>query len=94
MGLFKEFVLREWKSEVIATYLTRSGKIAFEVKKDIFSSDKVGYSYMGKHGAGSVSNLKDIVSDIKTTMASRKGIYFSSGIDITKEENLKQVIGN
>lgn len=90
MGLFKEFYLSEWKSEVIATYLTRSGKVAFEVKKDVFSSGKIGYSYMGKHGAGSGGSLKNIANSIKTTMQSRKGIYFSSGIDITKEENLKQ----
>lgn len=71
------------KIETIAVYHTRSGLVAFEVKRYTKGDGSHGYSYTGKHGAG-CGKLEDIANDIRTTMATRKGIKFISGTDITQ----------
>lgn len=71
------------KTEIIAIYHTRTGIVAFEVKRHVSASgDVTCYSYSGKHGAG-CGKLEDIAKAIRCTMQSRKGIKFVCGNDIT-----------
>jgi high-affinity nickel permease len=70
------------KTEIIAIYHTRTGIVAFEVKRHLLASGLVSYSYSGKHGAG-CGKLEDIAKAIRCTMQSRKGIKLVCGNDIT-----------
>lgn len=68
--------------KIIATYLTKTGIVAFQVSSYEKRDGSLGYSYTGKHGAG-CGDLQQIINSIKTCMATRKGIRFDSGVDIT-----------
>ncbi len=67
------------KTETIAVYHTRSGLVAFEVKRFTSAQGRVSYSYMGKHGAGSGTDLDHIKCMIALTMETKRGIKLVSG---------------
>lgn len=62
------------QTTIIAKFLTRSGLVAFEVKRHDYQSGRVGYSYDGKHGAGSGMPLADVKHSIDTSLRTRRGI--------------------
>lgn len=67
-------------TKTISTYRTKKGLVAFEVKETVVNG-RTTYSYEGKHGAG-CGQLKDIVSIIKLSMTTRRGISHASGLPL------------
>lgn len=70
------------KREVIATYHTRTGKVALEIRRLTNHQGRATYSYMGKHGAGSGHPLSHVQSTVRLMLRSHRGIRLVSGIDI------------
>jgi hypothetical protein len=68
-------------SETIAIYSTRSGKEAMRIDKTICNRG-VFYSYIGKYGAGSVSDYKDVQKTVATMKCYHKGVTLTQGSEI------------
>lgn len=66
-------------TETLAIYHTRTGQVAFEVKRFTSPSGRVSYSYTGKHGAGSGGDLQHIKDVIAMTIRSKPGVHLVSG---------------
>jgi hypothetical protein len=66
---------------VIATYLTRSGKTAYAIKRRECLG-RVTYDYNGAYGAGSGHSLETMQRFHRITMQSKRGMKLGSGADI------------
>lgn len=68
------------KETCISLYLTRSGKVAFQVIKWFNHKGEDRYRYNGKHGTG-CGSLQDIAKTILSTLQSKPSIKHAEGID-------------
>lgn len=68
------------KSERISLYLTRTGKVAFEIFKTTNSKGVASYRYSGKEGAG-CGTLKSVADSIRFTLNAKRSIKLAEGID-------------
>jgi hypothetical protein len=69
------------KSERVSLYLTRSGKVAFEIIRTLNGKGEYSYRYHGKHGAG-CGSLKCVVDRIGFVLQSKPSIKLAQGVDI------------
>jgi hypothetical protein len=69
------------KSDQVSLYLTRSGKVAFEIIRTLNSKGEYSYRYHGKHGAG-CGSLKTVVDNIRFVLQLKPSIKLAKGVDI------------
>lgn len=66
----------------IATYHTRTGKVALRIENHTDHKGKVTYNYDGKHGAGSGHPLHHVQQTLRLILQSHRGIRLAAGHDI------------
>jgi hypothetical protein len=71
------------KTTVIATYLTRTGKVAAEIKRFEQDNGRVSFSWIGLYGAGCGCE-ESVIGNVKFALARRKGIVLASGSDVAR----------
>lgn len=59
---------------VIARFLTRTGKVAIEVKRFESRLGAVSYGYTGAYGAGSGTRLGELKQRVGMSLSARRGI--------------------
>lgn len=75
------------KNHHIATYLTRSGKIALRIEQNTARDGEITYSYTGKHATGSGHRLPHVLSTLRLILQCHKGIRLHEGIDLFLTEH-------
>jgi hypothetical protein len=71
--MYKVDRLRSNQSEIVGEYHTRSGKIGAKITRMIFGNRRVGYSYTGEWGAGSV-DLETIKKEVQYWHNRKRGM--------------------
>lgn len=71
-------------TEHVATYHTRTGKVALKIDKTTRRDGTAFYSYTGKHGAGSGHPLEHVRHTVKLMLWSHPGIRLREGVDVLK----------
>ena len=66
---------------VLATYMTKSGKVAAHVTRYDHANGRVSFSWTGLYGAGCGPEA-DLIASVKSALARRKGITLAAGSDI------------
>ncbi len=69
-------------TETLCTYHTRTGLVAFVVRRHTSAHGLVSYSYDGKHGAGSGRDLEHIKNMCRLTLRSHPAVRLHSGTSI------------
>lgn len=69
------------QTEIIATYLTKSGELAIEITKQTIGSN-VSYRYTGKFGAGCSKDYKHVVTSCKLALSRRRDVWFAFGQNV------------
>lgn len=66
----------------LATYHTRTGLVSMTISEWVNRGGKKSYSYTGKHGAGSTTDLEHIRDIIRSNFRHHRGIRLVQGKDL------------